>query len=188
MRAAVALGLAALPTLEAFAAELEPPYAARWSIAPDIAFAPYSEVGSRDTSEGVLRAFALGLHGLRRWDAWGAGLALEGTVWRTADGAGEDDWFAALHVGAEGELLSVGGRLRSRLGAGLAVLLEGSALDPPGEAGFYVDLRPAGFRWALGEAVIGLDPLALFVTVPDVGGIPLVDVQFRLCVSVELGT
>lgn len=166
-------------------AELEPPYAAAWSVAPDFAFSPYSESNGDDP--GLMRGLALGLHGTHRWARWGLGLALEGTLWRSVDGAGEEDWFGALHAGVEGEVLSAGGRIRSRLGGGLAVLLEGTALDEAGEVGFYIDLRPAGVRWALGDVVIGLDPLTLFATVPDAGGIPLVDVQYRVCVSAEFG-
>lgn len=163
---------------------LAAPYAPRWALATDLAFSPYSEGG--DESPGILRGLALGAHATHRWGRWGLGLALEGTLWRLTDVAG-DDWFAALHIGPEGEVLSAGGRIRTRLGGGLAVLLEGSPLDDAGEIGFYLDLRPAGFRWALGEAVVGLDPLTLFTTVPDAGGIPLVDVQYRFCVYAEFG-
>ncbi len=161
------------------------PYAAQWALATDLAFSPYSEGG--DDAPGVMRGLALGAHATHRWGRWGLGLALEGTLWRLTDVVGEDDWFAALHIGPEGEVLSAGGRIRTRLGGGLAVLLEGSPLDDAGEIGFYLDIRPAGFRWALGETVIGLDPLTLFTTVPDAGGIPLVDVQYRFCVYAEFG-
>lgn len=179
--AAVALSTPALA-----AAEPAAPYGATWAIAPDAAFSPYSDAGG-DKSSGVMRGLALGAHGARRWGRWGAGLGVEGTLWRTDDAGGRDDWLAALHVGVEGEVLSGGGRVRSRLGGGLAVLLEGTELDGAGATGFYIDLRPAGVRWAVGETVIGLDPLTLFMTLPDAGGIPLVDVQYRFCVSVEFG-
>lgn len=193
MRARMVCGLAGLGWLAAGAAwaaepaddTLEAPYAAALALDFDLALSPYSE--GREDEARVFRAFALGLHAGRRWHRWGVGLALEGTLWRAVDGQGEDDWFGALHTGVDGTLLSAGGRIRTRLGGGLALLLEGTELDGAGGAGFYVDLRPAGVRWALDDVVIGFDPLTLFVTLPDAGGIPLVDVQYRLCVYAEFG-
>ncbi len=185
MASIVWLAPAVTPATEAGDDPLLPPFGAELIVDFDLALSPYSE-GSDDQQE-VFRAFALGLHAGRRWHRWGVGLAVEGTLWRTLDGRGEDDWFGALHTGLEGSVLSAGGRIRTRVGGGLALLLEGTALDSAGGAGFYVDLRPAGLRWALDDAVVGFDPLTLFMTLPDAGGIPLVDVQYRLCIYAEFG-
>lgn len=182
---AAALALVALSAVDAPAAELEAPFASRWSIAPDLAVTPYSDAGA-ETAD-VLRGLALGVHGTRRWARWGLGLGLEATSWKNTDARGNDDVFVALHAGLEGEVLSAGGRVRTRVGGGLAVLLEGTTLDSAGATGFYLDLRPAGVRWSLAELIVGLDPVTLSVTVPDAGGIPLVDVQYRFCLYAEFG-
>lgn len=155
-----------------------------WSLSGEVAASPYSEAPGRVS--GLFRALALGVHGAHRWDDLGAGLGFETNVWRTEDGTGGTDWLAALLLGVEGDLRMVDGRLRARVGSGLAVLLEGTAGDAPGATGFYVDLRPAGFRWPFEGSALVVDPISLVVVVPDAGGIPLVDVQYRLAVAYEV--
>ena len=50
--------------------------------------------------------------------------------------------------------------------------------EPPGETGFYLDVRPVGVNWSLGEEWrVGFDPLSFRLMIPDTGGIPLVEVQ-----------
>ncbi len=156
-----------------------------WSLAGEVAASTYSEAPGRVS--GVFRAVGLGVHGAYHWGDLGAGLGLETNVWRTEDGAGGADWLAALLLGAEGELRMAGDRLRARLGSGLAILLEGSAADAPGATGFFVDVRPVGFRWTVAGSTLVVDPMSLVVVVPDAGGIPIVDVQYRFAIAFEVG-
>ncbi len=156
-----------------------------WALAGELAVSPYS--GAPGETQRPFRALALGGHGAYRWGDWGAGLGVEGNLFQQLDLDGETDFLFQLLVGAEGEVLMANGRMRSRLGAGLAVLLEGTELDDEGAtAGFYVDIRPAGFRWPFDGWVLGFDPVTLLVAIPEPSGIPLVDVQYRAHVYAEV--
>lgn len=132
------------------------------------------------------RAFAPSVHGAYRWGAYGLGGGLELNVFRQQELDGGDDFLAAALIGVEGDMLSLDGRVRSRIGGGLAVLLEGTDRDEPGLTGFYVDIRPGGYRFLIAEdTLLTFDPLSLAILLPDASGIPLVDVQYRANVSVE---
>lgn len=160
------------------------PLAATWALTPDLAVLPYSD----GAAEGAaLRGGAIGVHAMRRFGPWGVGLAVEANLWRSEDFLHHSDYFVALLAGVEGERLSAAGRVRTRVGGGLAVLLEGTDNDEAGQAGFYIDIRPVGYRWELDGVVLVLDPLSLLTAVPAAGGIPLVDVQYRVCLSAEVG-
>lgn len=155
----------------------------------DVVISP--ELSSSTVSEGpddrsVARALALGARGGYRWGAWGVGGSAELNLFRQRELDGSDDQLAAVLIGVDGEVLSANGYVRSRVGGGLAVLLEGTSLDEPGLTGFYVDLRPGGFRVLLREGLrLTFDPLSLAILVPDASGIPLVDIQYRANLAVE---
>lgn len=173
-------GIAALLLAAGPATAAEP-----WALAGELAVSPYS--GAPGESQRLFRAVALGGHGAYRWGDWGAGLGVEANLFQQLDFDGETDYLAQLLIGAEGEVLLADGRMRSRLGGGLALLLEGTELDDDGvTAGFYVDIRPAGFRWAFDGWVLGVDPVTLLVAIPEPSGIPLVDVQYRAHVYAEV--
>lgn len=164
---------------------VKPGYAPTWSIAPEFSLSPYSESPGDDKRPA--RALAVGVHATRRWDKYGAGLALELNTWRGEDLEENTDFFVTALVGPEFELLSVGGRLRHRFAAGLAILIDGSENDERGGVGFYADIRPVGFRWKFDHFILGFDPMSLLANVPDAGGIPLVDIQYRGNVYMEFG-
>ncbi|MCA9557524.1 MAG: hypothetical protein H6704_24700 [Myxococcales bacterium] len=173
-----ALLIAALAATSAHAAE-------PWALAGELAVSPYS--GAEGEPQRPFRAVALGGHGVYRWGDWGAGVGVEGNLFQQLDLEGDIDFLVQLLIGAEGELLMADRRLRSRLGAGVAVLLEGTELDVDGPAaGFYVDIRPVGFRWPFDGWVLGVDPLTLLVAIPEPSAIPLVDIQYRAHVYAEV--
>ena len=67
-------------------------------------------------------------------------------------------------------------------------MLYETALDDPGTTGLFFDIRPTGVRWPVGKGyVLVLDPLTFTVEAPALGGIPLVQIQYRTVFALEYG-
>ena len=131
------------------------------------------------------RAFGLSLKSGWGWGRWRAFVQAESTFWNEKFGD-EEEIKGALNVGVGGEVLYGGGFVRTSLSAGPSILLFASDVDEGGEVGMFVDVRPAGLRWALGEGFgIGLDPISLALVMPVLSGIPLVELQYRTTVVGE---
>jgi hypothetical protein len=93
----------------------------------------------------------------------------------------------ALNAALGLELRSFQGRLRSALSVGASVLLFRSALDEVGSVGLYVGVAPATILFPLSARVsIRVDPLSLHVVAPSLRTIPLIVLQYRHTVGVEL--
>lgn len=156
-----------------------------WVVAPELSL---SNVSESPDQQSVARAMAAGVHSGYRWGKWGLGGVMEFNFFRQRNLVDEHDQFAALLLGVDGEVLAAGGWMRSRLSGGLAVVLKGTELDEPGRTGFFLDIKPGGFRFVVGDATrLTFDPLTMAVLIPDASGIPLVDVQYRSSVSLEFG-
>lgn len=156
-----------------------------WVVAPELSVTNVSESpGTRD----YIRAVAPAARAGHRWGKWGVGGSIEANFFKQEDLTGSDDQYAALLIGVDGEVLAANGWVRSRVGGGLAVLLKGTELDEPGNTGFYLDIKPGGFRFEVADAMrLTFDVLSMTVLLPDASGIPLVDVQFRSSLSLEFG-
>lgn len=150
-----------------------------------------AEVAGSWVSEGpgeisFARAGAAGLRYREGFGRFGLGPALGVSVWRAPELDGDDDAFAAGVLGLEASVLSAGGRVRSDVSGGFATLLEGTEQDDAWTLGFFVDIRPVTYRFGVGEAwVLAFTPLTLAVLVPEPGGIPLLDVQYRWNLALE---
>jgi hypothetical protein len=156
-----------------------------WVVAPAVSV---SNVSESPDKRKFLRAVAPAVRGGHRWGKWGVGASAETNFFSQENLDGNRDQFAALLVGVDGEVLAASGWIRSRVGAGLAVVLKGTNLDEPGKAGFYADLKPGGFRFVVGDAMrLTFDPISLAILLPDATGIPLIDVQYRSSLSLEFG-
>lgn len=92
-------------------------------------------------------------------------------------------WFAGPQVGVD----FAGGRASSRLGGGLTVVVEPTVIDErAGGVGFYLDARPIGFRFPLGEHwFVGLDPLGVRFLAADTSALPLLEVHFLTVLRLE---
>jgi hypothetical protein len=91
-----------------------------------------------------------------------------------------------MNIGAGVEMLNFLGHVRSSIAAGASVLLSDTAIDDAGEVGWFLDVRPAALRWALGDRfALEFTPLTLDVIVPVTEGIPLVVFTYQTLVGVE---
>ena len=92
----------------------------------------------------------------------------------------------SLNVGVGAEFVYAGGLLRSALTIGPSILLFDTLIDDRGTVGVFVDVRPIGLRWTVGNGVtVGLDPLGFSLVAPVLGGIPLILTQYRTSLYVE---
>jgi hypothetical protein len=122
-----------------------------------------------------------------RWEAFGVAARVEHSVWASFDT--EEKWaLGVLDVALGGEWFHTGKRLRSALFLGTSTLLYSTPIDPAGKTGLFFDLRPAGYAWRLfGERwVLRLDPLHVAVEAPVLGKIPLLKVQYRATLALEV--
>lgn len=129
--------------------------------------------------------FGYGLRGGYRWGGWGLMLHFEQSFWLTTE-QNSEVVQGAFNIGLGGEVTYARGFVRTSLTMGPSILAFDTALDDAGTTGFYFDLRPAGLRWAVHDYIaLGLDPIHFTVVAPVLGGIPLIQVQYRTSFYVE---
>ena len=105
---------------------------------------------------------------------------------QTIDFTLETDSLHVLNVGIGGEFLNFVGHVRSSLSVGATVLMSSTAIDEPGELGWFIDLRPGALRWGIGEDyAFELTPLSLDIIVPVTEGIPLVVYSYMTILGME---
>ena len=111
----------------------------------------------------------------------------EWNPWLTLQQTGGKVNRGTLNVGAGAELRYFDERMSSSVMLGASFLLFQSAFDPPGTFGPFLALAPATFRFPLSERfVLRVEPLALQLLAPSLGSIPLIVLQYRHSVSLEL--
>jgi hypothetical protein len=140
-----------------------------------------------DAAEKALLAgtFGYGLRAGYRWDGWGLFLHLEQNLWLSTE-IETDVVYGAFNIGIGGEYTYKNGFLRTTFSIGPSILAFDTALDPAGTTGFFFDLRPVGLRWTVHEhLVVGFDPIAFALVVPVLGGIPLIQAEYRTIVYLE---
>lgn len=140
-----------------------------------------------DNANGALLVPTLGA-GVRagwRWGRWRAGLHVERNWWVPVEfGVSVDP--GALNVAAVGEALFFDGFVRSSVALGASILLYDTVLDDAGTTGPFLELRPAGLRWAVGGGVhLVFDPLSVAVVYPVVRDPPLRKIERRTLFGVE---
>jgi hypothetical protein len=146
----------------------------------------FSFLGQLVSGQAALGSFAYRVAGGYRPSAFEVFAAVEHGFWQDDEGS-DRLRIQTLDVG-----LGVGGtffdgRARAELTAGASILLTQSQLDGPGTAGFFIDARPAGIRWRVGDHLIAsLYPLTFAFVAPVTKGIPLVYVSYRTAVVCEL--
>ena len=140
-----------------------------------------------DTANAALLAptFGAGVRGGWRWGRWRAGLHVERNWWVPVEfGVSVDP--GVLNVAAFGEVLWFDGFVRSSFGVGAAILMYDTDLDGAGTTGPFIELRPAGLRWAVGGGVhLVFDPLSVAVVHPVLRDPPLRKIERRTLFGVE---
>jgi hypothetical protein len=144
-----------------------------------------SDVPNRSLATATL---GYGVRGGIRGTRWGAFLHVEQNAWRGVEAAQGFD-AGALNVALGGELHFADGRCRTALALGTSTLLFRTVLDAPGTTGMFLDVRPVGLRWSLPRGfTLQFDPLTAAIVAPVLGGIPLLQLEYRTLLSVEWAT
>ncbi|MCA2981784.1 MAG: hypothetical protein INH41_01140 [Myxococcaceae bacterium] len=131
--------------------------------------------------------FGGALRGGRRFEGhWGLAGLVESNLWLATELSRARVLRGALNLGVGPEFRWVGDHLRASLLVGPSILLTPTLLDAPGSVGVFVTVTPAQLAWAVRSLRITLSVLSLSIVAPVLRGIPLVDVQFRTTVGVEV--
>jgi hypothetical protein len=126
----------------------------------------------------------IGLKGGYRINGWGIFGQVGYNTWVSLV-EGETSSPSALNVGLGTEVLFFEGRARFSLASGPSIYLTDSSGEA-GEVGFFIDLRPVGFRFPIADSwTIGVDPLAFNFVVPVLTNIPLVVFKYISVISLE---
>ncbi|MFN3200431.1 MAG: hypothetical protein ACE366_18680 [Bradymonadia bacterium] len=151
----------------------------RWWLQGGAAVAIYDarrEVALVRWSPGVLGGY--------RWTHVGVFGMLE--LDQTFDFTLETERLDVANIGVGIETLGFLGHVRSSFAVGASVLLSDTAIDEAGEVGWFIDMRPGGLRWALGEqTLLELTPIAFDVIVPVIEGLPLIVLSYTTVLTVE---
>lgn len=130
--------------------------------------------------------FGWGIRGGLLFEAWGVFLHVEQSLWQGSEygtGVVPGSFNAALGV----EYRFANNLLRSSVAIGTAVLLFDTPIDRKGSFGAFVEVRPLGLRWRLDPRLsVGFDPLAFALVAPVLAGLPLIRVQYRTALMLEL--
>jgi len=135
----------------------------------------------------LLRAFAPSLVGGYRFNQLGVFAITGVNYWRSPTlTVGDVEPVGVYVLGLGGEYRYAQDFARTSLAMGISVLTSAPSGDEPGAVGYYFDLRPVGMSWRLAPSwKVGFDPLGFRVLIPDLGGIPLAEIQFTTGVHVE---
>lgn len=131
-------------------------------------------------------SFGYGLRIGFRKNRWDAFVQAEHGLWRDDEGV-DSLSIQTMNVGVGVGLSYFERHMRASLAIGPSILLTPSQLDDAGAVGIFLDLRPAGFRWPVGEhVVVELNPLTFAIVMPTMTGIPLLYFTYRTALLLEV--
>jgi hypothetical protein len=158
----------------------------RWSAQADVGGTLVSRSSTSSTSLTLARAEAIGVGVDRRFDSVHLFGRAEGNAWRDRRDDGTYDFVLIFNLGLGARIDYGAGRLRSSIAGGATLLAIPTDVDQAGRVGVFVDVRPLGYAWPLGQGTrLGVVPLSLTLAVPVLTGIPLVSIQYRTTVFAE---
>lgn len=151
-------------------------------LAPEIHASFLSDVADRSTLNDTVGYG--GRIGYRIGD-WGAYVLAEQNLWGTSENQRKLS-PGVFNLGLGGEVLIFNGRVRVSGTGGISVLLFDTLLDQAGTVGMFAEVRPGGLRWPLARGTwLEFDPLTLAVAAPVLGGIPLIQLEYRTMLALE---
>lgn len=117
---------------------------------------------------------------------WAPFLRVDRHGWSAGDGATKTR-YTTLNFAPGLEVCFFACRASAAVAVGFTVLCEGAPGDHAGEVGAFADIRPASFRWPVHRRLwLVITPLSFVFLIPSLERIPLVTVEFRTTLTVEL--
>jgi hypothetical protein len=152
----------------------------------EINAALFAQTDDSNSPAFIARTFGFSGRGGHRWANKALFVSLEAQFWSSPDLDRKRQIAMAINLGIGAEILSAGGLLRTSLAVGPSLLAIPTDVDSAGSLGFFVDLRPLGLRFEIGGGLLfGIDPLSFTLLMPELSGIPLVELEYRTSVYVE---
>jgi hypothetical protein len=128
-----------------------------------------------------------GVEGGVRWGDWGLLGKVDWNPWFNVAGADDLLVDGVLNYGIGGEVLYFNRRCRTAVFTGASTLLFETPLDEVGETGFFVDVISVSLRWPMSDSLfLRLDPGTVHLVAPVLSEIPLVVIEYRHTLSLEL--
>ncbi len=162
----------------------------RWLFVSGLLAAPpaFAEAGvSLDLAPGVgVPSVNYGLQLAYHGEKLGVLLRAEHSIWFNLN-TEEAAKRGTLDIALGGEWFHFERRGRTSLYVGISRLLFDTPLDLAGATGPFLDWRPLGVRLPLGGPFhLLLDPLHVVFIAPVLGALPLIVVQYRATVGIEI--
>ena len=152
----------------------------------EINAALFAQTDDSNSPAFIARAFGFSGRGGHRWHNKALFVSLEAQFWSSPALDSKRQIAMAINLGIGAEILSAGGLLRTSLAFGPSLLTIPTDVDSAGSLGFFVDLRPLGLRFDIGGGLLfGIDPLSFTLLMPELSGIPLVELEYRTSVYLE---
>lgn len=145
-------------------------------------------LGAIGTVPAASPSFLSAVGGGVLWKNWRLGGRVSATLWETPLVHEEGtEWLAALHMGPNVAFLFLDGQAISSLTIGPSVLLGSAAGIQTYGFGFFVDLRPLGYRVRVSRRVrLNIDPLGVHIGVPHLEATPVVQAEFFTLLGMEV--
>jgi hypothetical protein len=135
----------------------------------------------------VLPTFGYGVRVGHRWDDMAGFVQIEQNLWRQTESAGRNLSLGALNIALGFDGIYAGGKVHTSVAAGASILLDSTPLDEAGNVGLFFELRPIGLRWRAEDNIgFNIDPVTLAIVAPVLTGIPLIHIQYRTTLGMEI--
>ena len=154
-----------------------------WYVSISIHLSFLSDVRNRSN---ILPTFGYGVDVGHRWNDKAFFVHIEHNLWmRTEIRKGVA--LGALSIAPGFDVIYGDGFVHTSIAVGTSILLFDTPLDKAGSVGGFLDLKPVGLRWKGNDHVaLQLDPLSFAVVAPVLGGIPLIQLEYRTSFTTEV--
>lgn len=127
-----------------------------------------------------------GWRSMTRWNTAGLFAALEHDNWVSSEVTWDVD-PGVLNAAAGIDCLFFGGRVRTSLAAGASRLAFDTVFHDQGTTGFFLDLRPAGLRWAaFDRLIVELSVIGFTLMMPALEDHPIKRIEYRTTLTLEV--
>lgn len=135
----------------------------------------------------ILPAFGYGVQVGHRWDDLSGFVQIEQNLWYATESTHGGLSAGALNIAFGFDAVYADGNVHTSVAAGPSILLSSTPIDEAGHIGVFFEIRPIGLRWKAEDHLgFTLDPLSLAIVAPVLTGIPLVHVQYRTSMGMEV--
>lgn len=154
-----------------------------WYISVGIHLSFLSDVRNRSN---ILPTFGYSVDVGHRWSDKAFFVHIEQNLWMSTELRRKVS-PGALSIAPGFDVIYGDGFVHTSIAIGPSILLRSTPLDEAGSVGGFLELRPVGLRWkASPNVALQLDPLSFAIVAPVLGGIPLIQLEYRSSFTTEV--